>query len=245
MKKLLGIFFLIVTTVFFTGCDNNDGPFQIKNENGRKILYSGKKPAKGWVEYTVYNKNDTTTKIYEIEFKEGNPSGDFSLYSLKGEKIFEGKGKWKDGMFNGKIQSRNIYGKNVYGEGKFKFSSSNLLDYPVYLNKRIPYMLVNNFLGTLYDGKVEDDGNLIIMKDGKKVQKKIRYTNGYRGINKYDDDGILIDSAMYNEQGKLFKKYYQEKEFWHVVEYDKNEQVKSHEVYKGTSVKHSYHHKIK
>lgn len=245
MKKLLSIIILGILFIL-TGCDNNDGPFQIKNENGRKILYSGKKPAKGWVEYTVYNRDNTTTTIYEIDFKDGKPSGDFTLYSLNGKKIFEGKGKWKDEMFVGEILLTYTGGEKLYGEGKFTFDRTSLLNYPDYVSKGINYSyVIKGIAQSLYDGEINDDGSITIMKDGKLVKEEIKYNNGYKAIVKYDNEGIMIDKTVYDEQGKLFMKNYQEKEFWHEVEYDEKEQVKYHTVYKGTSKSHSYHHTIK
>lgn len=245
MKKLLSIIILGMLFIL-TGCDNNDGPFQIKNENGQKVLYSGKKPAKGWVQYTVYNRDNTSTTIYEMDFKDGKPSGDFNLYSLNGKKIFEGKGKWKDEMFVGKILLTYIGGEKLYGEGKFAFDRSSLLNYPDYVENRTNYLyVIEGIAQSLYDGKIDDNGSITIMKNGKLAKEEIKYSNGYKAIVKYNKEGIMVDKVVYNEQGKLFMKNYQEKEFWHEVEYDENKQEKKHEVYKGTSKSHSYHHTIK
>ena len=83
MKKLMFIFTLLL---FLMGCDNNEGPFTSRMENGKKVLYSGDKLAKGWIEKTINDYNTgNNVKISEIYFDKGIPAGDFKLYSINGD----------------------------------------------------------------------------------------------------------------------------------------------------------------
>ncbi len=91
----------------FSGCDNNEGPFEVRIVNGKNILLSKGKPANGWVEDTItdYSTNKSVL-ISEINYKDGIPGNEFKLYDKKGHLLLDAKGKWieKD-LFEGTICS--------------------------------------------------------------------------------------------------------------------------------------------
>lgn len=200
MKKLLGILFLFITTVIFIGCDNNKGPFQVKNENGEKILYSGKKPAKGWVENTIYDYYGESTKVYEIYFDDGLPAGDFRLYDLKGNLVVDAKGKWKNGLFEGKIEEPK---ENVIAKGKFAINLAYLINF----NGKNYY---NFSYDTLIDGNFESNYYKYSKKNGLFEGKYIFNGNSITRENKVEcmyNNGILNGEYIsYHLNGKIREK---------------------------------------
>lgn len=185
MKK--GLLILLMGILFIlTGCDNNKGPFQVKNENGIKVLYSGKKPAKGWVEQNIYNYTGESTKVYEIYFEDGLPAGDFRLFDTKGNLVVDAEGKWKDGLFKGKIKEEY---NNVYAKGTFSINTDFLI----------------NFEGERY---ISFSRETLI--DGDYKSEYLQYSkknNRYEGeYIKYDKDGLAEKGTYKN--GKLEGKYF-------------------------------------
>lgn len=106
MKFMKSICFVLCFILIFVlgGCDNNEGPFELRRENGTLILYSNDKPAKGWV---VENNIDYTTgitvKSSEIEYKKGIPTGNFKFYNSNGEILIEGILKKDENIYKGLI----------------------------------------------------------------------------------------------------------------------------------------------
>ena len=126
MKKLLGILFLTITTVFFTACDNNEGPFETRRENGHKVLYSNEKLAKGMIQNTWYNYNSGDTVVTAIYYVDkGIPAGDFSLYDRNGKLVINAEGKWKNNLFNGKIEEKD----GTVAEGEFNINKDFIVSY--------------------------------------------------------------------------------------------------------------------
>lgn len=174
MKK--GLLILLMGILFIlTGCDNNKGPFQVKNENGIKVLYSGKKPAKGWVEQNIYNYNGESTKVYEIYFEDGLPAGDFRLFDTKGNLVVDAEGKWKDGLFKGKIKEKN---NNGSAKGTFSINTDFLINFEGEGYYNFSYV-------TLTDGKFDSDAYKFSKKDGKYDGKYIQYNGSGEVIGEW------------------------------------------------------------
>lgn len=129
MKKILSFIFSCLLLVLMTACDNNEGPFDLRKENGVLVLYSNNKPAKGWVEETQTNFDTmVTTKLSEIEYNKGLPTGKFKYYDNNGVMIWDANLKEKGGLFEGTINFsvtlNNLFrGKeSVNGEMKGTFA---------------------------------------------------------------------------------------------------------------------------
>ena len=200
MKKIILSLFTALL-LFITGCDNNEGPFEIRMEQGNKILYSGEKPAKGWVKNTIYNFNkDASVVVYEIYFNNGVPDGDFRLYNEDGELVVDGKGKWNEKGFEGVIEEPLENGK---GEGIFSINPNFLISFDgddyfgfcyhtltdgKYNGEKYKFEKINNkynnrYLEYNFGGKLIYD---IDYKDGKKDGKYLEYYEN--GEIKYDID---------------------------------------------------------
>lgn len=103
MKKMIKLFMGLIMMVMFIACDNNEGPFTERRENGVAILYSGDKPAKGWVASNVTDYQGVVTKVAEVEMDNGLLGGDFNLYNhFNGKVKVSGKGKLVNGGVNWK-----------------------------------------------------------------------------------------------------------------------------------------------
>lgn len=190
MKKIILSLFTALL-LFITGCDNNEGPFEIRVEQGKKVLYSGKKPAKGWIQNSIYNKwKDANVVVYEIYFNKGVPAGDFKLYNYNGELVVDGKGKWSKNGFEGTIEEPLSYGKGkgIYnidpdflisfnGENYSEFSYKTLID-GNYSGSDSQFRVVNNkFEDSLY--KFTSDGSMLLLKadfkNGKRHGEYLEY----------------------------------------------------------------------
>lgn len=94
MKKLTKLFMGLIIAVMFVACDNNDGPFSTKMINGKKVVYSGNKPAKGWINSTRRLYDGTTVVLFETYVENGiMVSGDFNMYDVNGNLTLAGTGK--------------------------------------------------------------------------------------------------------------------------------------------------------
>lgn len=196
MKKL--IFLLSVLLMILSGCDNNSGPFQIKIENRRKVLYSDNKPAKGWVENTIYDYNDNSVKVYEIYFDKGIPNGDFKLYNVYGELVVDAKGKWEDGYFVGKIKEPKM---NVVAKGKFSINTNYLIDYEGNGYKDFSFE-------TLRDGTYDGDDYKYTLVNGKYDGTYLKYhLDGTRKVEteKEYQNGLNTKLVRYNYDGSIFR----------------------------------------
>ena len=118
--KLLGVFILLL---FFVSCgENNEGPFEVRKENGKLVLYSDNKLAKGWVErtYTDFN-SEITYKMSEIEYDKGLPTGKFKYYNANGNLIFDADLKKKGDIYKGTVKI-GVEQDNIL-KGEFKLNS--------------------------------------------------------------------------------------------------------------------------
>lgn len=196
MKKL--IFLLSILLMILSGCDNNSGPFQIKIENRRKVLYSDNKPAKGWVENTIYDYNDNSVKVYEIYFDKGIPNGDFKLYNVYGELVVDAKGKWEDGYFVGKVKEPKM---NVVAKGKFFINTNYLIDYEGNIYKDFSFE-------TLIDGEYDGDDYKYTLVNGKYDGTYLKYhLDGTRKVEteKEYQNGLNTKLVRYNYDGSIFR----------------------------------------
>lgn len=162
MKRITKILpVIILSAVMLTGCDNNEGPFSRRMENGHQVLYSGEKPAKGMITNTVDNLNNTVTKVSEMYVDKGLPAGDFKLYDTSGNLLAEGKGKWKNGMFDGEIVDYLMGSDNKsVVKGTFNLDSDALLDFEGSGGE------VVEMEGTLYNGSCKRKSLSFNKKDG-------------------------------------------------------------------------------
>ena len=219
MKKLFGIL-LVLITLIFTGCDNNKGPFEIKRENGNKVLYSNGKLAKGMIKNTWhdYNSNETVT-VSEYYVNEGVPAGNFNLYDREGNKLVSFEGEVKNGLFIGKmtgvnntyVNSTNTYKTN--SEGEYNLNPDWLLTYDgteEITAKILYYKVLEN--GKVYserekynmvngrpDGRVEE-----YFEDTGNISKVVIWKNGEETLStSYGKDGNveIIDDYVKDENG--------------------------------------------
>lgn len=201
MKKLIFLLLSILLLVL-TGCDNNEGPFEIRRENGMSILYSNGKYASGPVATTVRSYGGAVVTVSNINYKDGLPDGNFTLYNLDGIPVVEAKGKMSsDGRFQGKITFAN----NVSAEGEAIIDIYNLLNFEggnsEYLFK---YFNATVTLGSERKIRIYENGSVskeYTYYDNKmsKLETKAEYLQGYDDIVEYAED--------YYENGNLFRKY--------------------------------------
>ena len=188
MKKL--IFILIMLMVILTGCDNNDGPFTERMENGKRVLYSGDKPAKGGVSLTIINKAGLEVTVSEIEYDKGRPTGNFTLYKANGTVMLEAKGKWENGLYNGNIKETYNDSEYVEAKGKFELPENFVLNYTGqrrgYNSGYLFFFFYYNVAqDTLVDGKATGyKGKKVILEIEKKDYKTIKNII-------YDEDGTV------------------------------------------------------
>lgn len=201
MKKLI---FLLLSTLLLvlTGCDNNEGPFEIRRENGMSILYSNGKYASGPVATTVRSYGGAVVTVSNINYKDGLPDGNFTLYDLDGIPIVEAKGKMSsDGRFQGKITFAN----NVSAEGEAIVDIYELLNFEGG-NSEYLFKYFNATVTLSSEKKIRIYENGSVSKeytyyDNKmsKLETKAEYLQGYDNIVEYAED--------YYENGNLFRKY--------------------------------------
>lgn len=213
MKKIILTMFTTLL-LLITGCDNNDGPFEIRLEEGKKILYSGEKLAKGWVKNTIYNpEKNANVVVYEMYFDDGVPAGDFRLYNDEGELVVDGKGKWTNDGFKGTIKEplSNGKGKGTFsinpsflvsfnGENYYNFSYETLIDGEYSGDDAIFAKKNNEYEGEFL--KYNTEGKLIIKAnyiDGKREGEYLEYTPG---------GSLLVIKAHY-KNGELDGKYFE------------------------------------
>ena len=210
MKKLMFIFTLLL---FLMGCDNNEGPFDIRMENGKRILYSNDKPAKGWVQTTWNNMNGTTTVVSEIYYDKGRPAGDFKLYNNMGELLILGEGKWKNDTFEGEVQELKEF--DAIAKGTFTEDlAMNLIVFNGYYYYKNGFAY--NFLKTgSYRSSKGYDGISPVeffLKNGKfDGEGRINWPNGNPKSVEIYKDGIVQNQKNYSEDGVLHtEKFYKD-----------------------------------
>ena len=212
MKKLCWILSFLMILIF-TGCDNNEGPFEIKKERGKSVVYSANKPAKGWIQDKIYNNDGTTTVVSEVYYDKGLPNGDFRLYDTAGNLVVNAKGKWNDSIFKGKIEETFQNGK---GEGEFSINTDFLISYKGngYYNFIRTVLITGKYEGDFYKCQVKNremNGNFKEYYENGNIKIDVNYKEGkYDGICKeyYVNGNPKIDCIMKN--GKLdgpYKEY--------------------------------------
>lgn len=163
MKKILKLLIGLIITVTFVACDNNDGPFEIKRENGHKVIYSNGKLAKGMIESTWYDFNSGETVVTSTYYVEkGIPAGDFTLYDRNGNTVATFKGKVKNELFVGKMTGEISDDKS---SGEYNLNPDWLISYD-----GEPYEIEtakNMFSRLLYTGEVDATRNKLKKKNGK------------------------------------------------------------------------------
>lgn len=205
MKKLLLVVLALVTFIF-TGCDNNEGPFEVRRENGHKVLYSNGKLAKGMISSTWYDYNSgesVVTSTYYVE--KGIPAGDFILYDRKGNLLVKFEGKTKDGLFVGKMT-----GEKYKSKGEYNLNPDWLLTY----DGNAFYQAVNLYKDVLYTGKIDSETEKYEKLNGKR--------NGRVEI--YDSrTGVKTEEIWKDGEEKISKRYYNDGKLMSIDDYVKDE----------------------
>lgn len=177
IKKLLKILMLLIM-ILLTGCDNNGGPFTTRQENGKMLLYSNNKPAKGGITNTVENRTGNLVVVSEIYYDKGIPNGNFILRNLAGYTVVEAKGTWEEeDVFNGEIKTfgqtiedsfnGGIKDLNESATGKFYINRNYLIEYNgtqidgFILKFPLEKVLYNGSLSTS-EGKLKKENGQII-----------------------------------------------------------------------------------
>lgn len=229
MKKLIFLLLSILLLVL-SGCDNNEGPFEFRMEKGNKVLYSGKKPAKGWIKNTIYSfRKDANVVVYEIYFDGGIPTGEFKLYNDNGELVIEGKGRWTEKGFEGAITEPLVNGK---GTGVFNFNSEFLISFNGENYYEFCYRTLTDgqYIGDNYKFEKQNNkytGEYLEYYDfNKNLAKKITYKNGKKNGKylEYYSDGNLFRDVEYKDDkvnGKSLE-YYDNGKLKYDIEYKEN-----------------------
>lgn len=198
MKKILLILILLL---FLIGCDNNEGPFEVIKEEGVTRLYSDGKYAKGLVNNYGYDYMGNKVLVSTVEYNQGLPTGNFTIYNLEGKELFKFQGKIDKEIFKGKI----IYPSGRITEGKMGIYIDAIINYQgewvpivskyidtVDYSGRTIEKYKNDFLYekyTYYDKELKNLKTKIIYKEENRYPEKIKY------------------AEEYYESGKLFRKY--------------------------------------
>ena len=213
MKRILRfILFLLLVIVFVSCGENNEGPFETRKENGKLVLYSDNKLAKGWVEQIYTDSNSGITyKMSEIEYDKGLPTGKFKYYNGNGNLVFDADLKKKGDIYKGTVKI-GVEQDNIL-KGEFNLNSDWIVinkDTRIFLTS---YLVLVFSKEVLYNGSV--DGPLL----------KLNKINGTL-------DGIYEE---YHENGKLFKKgkYKNGKKDGRWEGYDENGQLRGKSNYKN------------
>lgn len=210
MKKLLGVL-LVLTALIFTGCDNNEGPFEIRREDGHKVLYSNGKLAKGMIKTTWYDYNSgETVVVSEYYVDKGVPAGNFILYDRKGEKLISFEGEVKNGLFIGKMtRDTENYSVNTgeyipykkRSKGEYTLNPDWLLTY----DGEQHYTAVGLYSSVLKNGKVDSDDEKYNVVNGNpdgKVETYFVETGKISGISIWEN-GDEKFSISYYENDKI------------------------------------------
>lgn len=159
MKRILRfILFLLLVIVFVSCGENNEGPFETRKENGKLVLYSDNKLAKGWVEQIYTDSNSGITyKMSEIEYDKGLPTGKFKYYNGNGNLVFDADLKKKGDIYKGTVKI-GVEQENIL-KGEFNLNSDWIVtdkDTRTFSTSKIVLDFSNE---ALYNGSV--DGPLL------------------------------------------------------------------------------------
>lgn len=209
----LGLIFL------FTGCDNNEGPFEYRYINGKRILLSDEEPAEGWVQTTEHGKHSSVV-VSEIKYKDGLPSGEFRLFSLLGVLTIDAKGKWIDEKtFDGTLHfgdKRIIQGiielpqHVVIGHAGRFYAMSMVAPTPreMLIDGIESYdgskLIVKK--GKPFDGHFKDLTEEFTVKNGKYEGKEIKYYDSGSKQERNYEEGIIKSEYYYNPDGVISSK---------------------------------------
>lgn len=173
MKKLLSVFLLGVLLI---SCDNNSGPFETKRENGKRILYSGKKPASGAIQTTKTLRNGETVVIDKIIYKNGIPTGRSQIFDYSGKLKLE-----FDGKLNNNVNPSIFDGTVIVYAGKEKMTIKGkivniehiLSNNDGVISGDFANMSVEILVRQLQDGEISSNlsKEKIIIRDGKPQRK--------------------------------------------------------------------------
>lgn len=254
MKRLAKILSVVMIAMLsLVGCDNNEGPFETRLENGTRVLYSNEKPAKGWVKKTEtsYETGDAVV-VSEILYENGLPSGEFVLRDDQGNQILTSKCKRiKNNKFEGKIETTEDNWK-YQAKGTFDLDSNFITEYGIEKDKMeivgIPrwnlntgeFKLFKN--GSLfeehskkngeYDGKYKE-----YFEDSNKLKIEEEYDNGNSvKFVEYYNDGSLRFEIVSDEDGTLSKEYSQNGILIEEDSYYKNNNPKIYKRYNNAGV---------
>lgn len=200
MKKVI-LIIILGLTVLLTGCDNNEGPYETRKENGKLSLYSDGKLAKGWITNTVQDRSGNSIVISEIYYDKGLPAGDFILCNLNGYTVAEAKGKWTGpGSFKGTMNSHNSKSKGIYS-----INSNYLIDFEKYLEFPIKECLMDGeYSGHIfiYGRNVKSEN---IVKKNDRITQHIYFYQNKQIAQKiiYNENGQEIESLRYYENGQI------------------------------------------
>lgn len=240
MKKMIKILSAVILSLFvFTACENNDGPIIHRMEEGKIVVYSGKKPAKGLITNTINDGTDVI-KVSEVYVDKGVPAKDFKLYATDGKTFIEGKGKWKDGMFEGEITGHNFdFDDNLHltAKGTFKFNPDVILRY------RGDFFEALEVVETIYDGVYDSNFRKYSVKKGKLDGEALEYTPYDAGGEKkyylslkgtYKDDKKEGKFTEYNISGMVVseKEYKNDELNGKVLNYDEEGNLKTESEFK-------------
>lgn len=229
MKKLL-LFLVLILNLLFTGCDNNEGPFEYRYINGKRILLSDEEPAEGWVKNTKYNKYSSVV-VSEVKYKDGLPSGEFRLFSLLGELVIDAKGQWIDEkIFDGTLH----FGDKKFIQGKINISQNTVGEHGVSPIKSLTearHMLIDGIEsndsyklivknGKPFDGNFKDHTGEFTVKNGKYEGKQIMYYFNLKEEINYEDgiikskytykmpDGVILDKQLWKNKELSIREIY-------------------------------------
>jgi|GEM_PF-3836236 MORN variant repeat protein len=190
MKKILFIF--IILGVLFTGCDNNEGPFEYTYQNGDMLLLSADKPAKGWVQISSYY-NGASIEAYKMELDDGILDGNFSVNDFKGQPMItmEAKKINIDG-FKYTYRGKLIFNGITTIEGDFKFNSmeeffttlDNYANGVFNIDSVYKWLLKDSIVNGTYD-----DGSKRFVFKNAIIQEKIVRDNSTQREEYYDEFG--------------------------------------------------------
>lgn len=212
MKKILKFILFLLLMTFLISCDNNKGPFEVRREGGKLVLYSDNKLAKGWVD-TDTNAGNAVVKSKSIEYEKGLPTGNFKIYDENGLIVIETKLKNTGAsVFQGQmITSEDGILKKATGE--FLIDTDYLIDGISFEDTDLPFRsIVNGDIETKYkDGQIQYKGKY---KNSRRIGEHVSYyENGnLEAKGEYREDGSA-DRVEYHMNGNLalkesFSDYY-------------------------------------
>lgn len=212
MKRILKFILFLLLMTFLISCDNNKGPFEVRREGGKLVLYSDNKLAKGWVD-TDTNAGNAVVKSKSIEYEKGLPTGNFKIYDENGLIVIETKLKNTGAsVFQGQmITSEDGILKKATGE--FLIDTDYLIDGISFEDTDLPFRsIVNGDIETKYkDGQIQYKGKY---KNSRRIGEHVSYyENGnLEAKGEYREDGSA-DRVEYHMNGNLalkesFSDYY-------------------------------------